>query len=79
MRATARNLPGEQVAAVPAAHKHAMRPSLRIPPLGSSWVLHPTLPPALPAQTLGAMVRAVRGIDRPFGGLRLVMCGDFFQ
>ncbi|KAL4451826.1 hypothetical protein ABPG75_007488 [Micractinium tetrahymenae] len=29
--------------------------------------------------TLEAMVRALSGVDKPFGGLRLVMCGDFFQ
>lgn len=40
------------------------------------------VPPSLltpTGQTLEAMVRAVRAIDKPFGGLRLVMCGDFFQ
>lgn len=28
---------------------------------------------------LEAMVRSIRGLDAPWGGLQLVLCGDFFQ
>nr|CAD7267357.1 unnamed protein product [Timema shepardi] len=30
-------------------------------------------------EKLDQVARAVRGCDRPFGGLQLILCGDFFQ
>eukprot|EP00887_Chlorella_sp_A99_P007822 scaffold20.g7822.t1 len=30
-------------------------------------------------EMLEAMVRQIRGLDQPFGGLQLILCGDYFQ
>ena len=50
---------------------------------GAACTRQPTLLLRLPhpacLQLLEQMTRAIRGLPAPFGGLRLVLCGDFFQ
>ena len=47
--------------------------------LSPSRVLPRLIPPGLMVQKLEYVARTVRGSTAPFGGIHLVLCGDFLQ